>query len=525
MAEIIDLGDVVVWSGNGKIRHKLEEVAQPRRYGRQPSAAFLESGKSVLTCNNSQLFQLWGTETGKRIRSFGGQLPEPTAVAFSQDGKLVATISEKGVSGAALAGAAIPEKVRIWNISTGELIREVPWGEESRMAHRLFLTFSADSQSAIVLDEVAKESLEMRQWRVTDGKLVKHWTREDRNVYANAVAVSPDGKFLTLGSEFGYIRSFEIESGKEATSTDVHTGAIQALVFAQNDKVLRTMAFDGTARNWDAADGRPLNKWRHDGTSPRLAPDGATALVSNVLDKSGHMLLTARDPDSGIVRREFKGIRSFEFSDHGRTIWAKHDEDERIAQWDLRTGNSLKSFANVPGTPIAVTGGGSLVVLRDEERIIGFNADAGKKTFEWSLIEKKLLRSDGSKPIDEIRAWAVSPDGRQFAIWVSLRLFRGPGDRNTIYLCELATGKVIWRNSEYDYVGQRLVFRPDGKAIAMCGEWIAALLDVATGKKLIELNGHRCSTTALAFSADGKHLACGAIDGTALVWDVSDIKP
>jgi WD40 repeat protein len=39
-----------------------------------------------------------------------------------------------------------------------------------------------------------------------------------------------------------------------------------------------------------------------------------------------------------------------------------------------------------------------------------------------------------------------------------------------------------------------------------------------TGKELTMLKGHEDEVTTVAFSADGKWLASGSRDGTALVW-------
>lgn len=67
-----------------------------------------------------------------------------------------------------------------------------------------------------------------------------------------------------------------------------------------------------------------------------------------------------------------------------------------------------------------------------------------------------------------------------------------------------------------------LAFRPDGKVIALGGAY-PTLFDAATGKDLLRLDDHRGTVWSLAFSRDGKRLATGAADGTAMVWDVSQI--
>ncbi len=48
--------------------------------------------------------------------------------------------------------------------------------------------------------------------------------------------------------------------------------------------------------------------------------------------------------------------------------------------------------------------------------------------------------------------------------------------------------------------------------------------DLATGRELRRLEGHRSAVNALAFTRDGRSLVSGSEDGTALIWDVSDLR-
>jgi hypothetical protein len=46
-----------------------------------------------------------------------------------------------------------------------------------------------------------------------------------------------------------------------------------------------------------------------------------------------------------------------------------------------------------------------------------------------------------------------------------------------------------------------------------------------TGCQLAAFKGHDGAVTSLTFSPDGKTLASGSADRTALIWDLSTIKP
>jgi WD40 repeat protein len=87
------------------------------------------------------------------------------------------------------------------------------------------------------------------------------------------------------------------------------------------------------------------------------------------------------------------------------------------------------------------------------------------------------------------------------------------------------TGKIVWQIKAFwepgfeSVISSTVTFSPDGRMLAI-GHWTVKLLDALTGKVVTEFEGHRGTVRSLAFSADGKRLASGSGDGSAIVWDL-----
>jgi sugar lactone lactonase YvrE len=193
------------------------------------------------------------------------------------------------------------------------------------------------------------------------------------------------------------------------------------------------------------------------------------------------------------------------------------------------TGKLLRKLSNhlvtPPGLAFTPDGKGLLAWVHPEYRgFLYVGEDNEKGPGLWDVATGKELRRY-SDPA-HLQATAVSPDGTTLAA----------GSGWDIHLIDADTGKELRAFGEHKSLVMSLAFTPDGKAIASSSvkprpgwggqaklDSAVHVWDTTTGERLRRFEGHRDAVWSVAISADGRLLASGSADGTALIWDVGGL--
>jgi WD40 repeat protein len=205
--------------------------------------AYTPDGKGLLTAGVDQAVRLWELPTGRELRRFdwgkgapAGEVPY-YAVALSPDGKAVA--------------AARGGRLFLWDAATGKLLHQVAI-EGFKYGG---LAFAADGKALLTLNQ---EDQSVLVWDVASGKNTRQLAKPSGKGFANAIAVSPDWKYLaslhTPDGRATAVKIKDLAADRELPEVPILGDIWSAvLAFSADSKVLARKALNGPVVLWDVA--------------------------------------------------------------------------------------------------------------------------------------------------------------------------------------------------------------------------------------------------------------------------------
>jgi WD40 repeat protein len=163
-------------------------------------------------------------------------VPMPiTALAFDASGEWLA--------------ASGYHEITIWNSRSGELVRRI-----GNVAERTFdLAFSPDGRWLATASGTPGKLGELKLFHATNGELARTFVTTADAVLALAFAI--DGKRLAAGGADNVIRIWDVESAKQLHSIEQHADWVLALAFSPDGLQLASGSRDKSARVFDAQNG------------------------------------------------------------------------------------------------------------------------------------------------------------------------------------------------------------------------------------------------------------------------------
>lgn len=450
-------------------------VSQDGKFIASPGSASDKDGMPV------GVVEIWDSSTGKQLQRIGSEIDVQLGAAISPDGKSVAVCGQ--VSKQNEKAASLKQNVE----------------KEKNPFLKGFMEGAIDSLTTTTLPALTLYETET-------GKMLK---RIDTGaITVNTVAFSPDGKSLAGGCDDNQIRIWEVASGKLLKTLSGFTNEVMSLSYSADGRRLaaRESGYDGAKiKVWDMTTGQPvrtiavevsLSKFRFT-QNMQISPNGRFVAAGD-----GDTQAELWDMATGKKIRPLPNTTAFAFSADSSSI-ALSDPKGRINIQDVATGRLTKTLAGhsqPPSTSInwlRFSGDGKLISSTNDHVTKVWDVESGK---ELGVLY-------GSAVIHDV---AFDASGQTLALG---------NERGEVRLLDPSQGtqKSVIHTPESV---RAIVFSPDGKQIAVGGEYVIRLYDVA-GRNMLRSFPYAkdIMVNSLRFSHDGSKLAAAYQDSVVKVWN------
>ena len=183
---------------------------------------------------------LWDAQTGAIRRRLDGFADRVVALAFSHDGKLLAT-----GGGAPTADG----EIKIFEAATGKLIVDIKNGHSDTVFD---VSFSPDDKK---LATAAADKF-VKTFEVPSGKFLKSFEGHTHHVLG--VGWKADGKLIASAGADNLIKIWDFERGEQVRTITGHTKQVTRLGFVGKTPEIVTASGDHTVRRWNVESGAEL---------------------------------------------------------------------------------------------------------------------------------------------------------------------------------------------------------------------------------------------------------------------------
>jgi WD40 repeat protein len=341
--ETVKLWDVQTGKERATLPIKLlDEKGNEKFIGPVSSLKFSPDSKTVCA-SVDQTIKQWDVQTGKERATLKTNTEQEWDVAYSPDGKTLASGSTPLTSGISRRDNTIT----LWDVQTGKE-RATLKGHKDRVVS---VAYSPDGKT------LATGSLDMtiKVWSVVTGN--EQATLKGHTHLVYCVAYSPDGKTLASASVDKTVKLWDVQTGKERATLKGHAGFVDSVVYSPDGMTLASTCWDTTIKLWDVKTGKERATLKGDTSSVysvAFSPDSKT--LASWGKKSQHEGKTIKlwDVQTGKERATLQHtdtVYSVAFSPDGKTL-ASGSGDKTIKLWDIPAAKKDDKLGVVgPGLP------------------------------------------------------------------------------------------------------------------------------------------------------------------------------
>jgi WD40 repeat protein len=459
------------------------------------SVAFSPDGRFLASSAN-RIVNLWDTQTGECLHTLRGYTDRVFSVSFSPDGRLLATGSEDHL-------------IRIWEVRTGTLlhtlkghaneVRSVSFSPVERRVKK-----SRVQNSTLPSWLLASASFDgtVRLWDARTGQALQ--VLEGHHHWVWSVAFSPDGQTLASSGSDRTVRLWDVTTGASLHALNGHSQAVRTVAFGADGRTVISGSDDRTLRLWDYRTGECLrvlhghNSWI---SSVAVSPHN-NLLASGSEDQSVRLWDSRSRLCIKTLQGYSDGVWSVAFNPQG-TVLASGSQDRMVRLWDRHTGTLLRSLSGHSSWVWSV-------VFHPTQPILASSSEDGTIKF-WNTITYQEIRTLKGHQ-DAVLSVLFHPDGET--------TFSGSLD-GTIQCWNVQTG-----DCEKTWMGHSggiwcIDISKDGKyLVSGSQDQTIKLWNVETDECLKTFFGHQAWIRSVMISPNQNTIVSGCADGMIKVWDV-----